>query len=211
MWDPFLEPTPKLGCHSHCPGYYSLASLSSRVWLLTHIQFWIVPKLRQIAERRNVFVSVGSTPGQKFWTSVFFLFFFNYRRFYVCFFSPIFSFPLYFSRHYSLILFISTISRYIISNLKSYNCEQTKWHNSSSSSCHAASTDIPDPLSPLLPIVFRLWQVFRATSRILTELLYVCSSWSSCFCTAICGGSIGVHHLCACPCFSRSLLHVWYV
>ncbi len=32
----------------------------------------------------------------------------------------------------------------------------------SSSSCHATSTDIPDPLSPLLPIVHRLWQVFRA-------------------------------------------------
>ncbi len=26
----------------------------------------------------------------------------------------------------------------------------------SSSSCHAGSTDIPDPLSPLLPIVHRL-------------------------------------------------------
>ena len=38
----------------------------------------------------------------------------------------------------------------------------------SSSSCRAASTDIPDPLSPFLPIVHRLWQVFRATSRILT-------------------------------------------
>ena len=36
------------------------------------------------------------------------------------------------------------------------------------SSCRAASTDIPDPLSPLLPIVHRLWQVFRATSHILT-------------------------------------------
>ena len=43
-------------------------------------------------------------------------------------------------------------------------------------------------LSPLLPIVHCLWQVFRATSRILTELLYVCSSWLSCFCLAICGG-----------------------
>ena len=53
----------------------------------------------------------------------------------------------------------------------------------SSSSCRAASTDIPDPLSPLLPIVQWLWQVFWATSRILTQLLYVCSSWS-----AICGG-----------------------
>ena len=39
---------------------------------------------------------------------------------------------------------------------------------SSSSSCRAASMDIPDPLSPPLPIVHRLWQVFRATSSILT-------------------------------------------
>ena len=39
---------------------------------------------------------------------------------------------------------------------------------SSSSSCHAASTDIFDPLSPLLPIIHRLRQVFRATSHILT-------------------------------------------
>ena len=57
-----------------------------------------------------------------------------------------------------------------------------------SASCRAASTDVPDPLSPLLPIVYRLWQVFRATSRILTYQLNVCSSWSSCFCPAICGG-----------------------
>ena len=47
----------------------------------------------------------------------------------------------------------------------------------SSSSCCAASTDIPDPLSPLLPIIHRLWQVFRATTHI---LLYVWSNWSSC-------------------------------
>ena len=40
--------------------------------------------------------------------------------------------------------------------------------SSSLSSCCVASTDIPDPLSPLLPIVHRFWQVFRATSRILT-------------------------------------------
>ena len=57
-----------------------------------------------------------------------------------------------------------------------------------SSSCRAACMDIPDPLSPLFPVVHRLWQVFRATSRILTQLLYVCSSWSSCFCSTICGG-----------------------
>ena len=38
----------------------------------------------------------------------------------------------------------------------------------SSSSCCAASTDIPDALSSLLPIVHRLWLVFRVASRILT-------------------------------------------
>ena len=36
--------------------------------------------------------------------------------------------------------------------------------SSSSSSCRAASTDIPDPLSPLLPIIHRLRQVFWVTS-----------------------------------------------
>ena len=60
----------------------------------------------------------------------------------------------------------------------------------SSSSCRAGSTDIPDPLSPLLPIVHRSRQVLRTTSRILTQLLNVCSSWSSCFCTAMCGGPV---------------------
>ena len=30
------------------------------------------------------------------------------------------------------------------------------------------ATDIPDPLSPLLPTIHRFWQVFRTTSRILT-------------------------------------------
>ena len=38
---------------------------------------------------------------------------------------------------------------------KSFLSLQSWW----SSSCRAASTDIPDPLSPLLPIVHRLWQV----------------------------------------------------
>ena len=46
-----------------------------------------------------------------------------------------------------------------------FSCVRT---SSSSSSYRAASTDIHDLLSPLLPIVHRLWQVFRATSRILT-------------------------------------------
>ena len=40
--------------------------------------------------------------------------------------------------------------------------------SSSSSSCRAGSRDIHDPLSPLFPIVHRLWQVFWTTSRILT-------------------------------------------
>ena len=44
---------------------------------------------------------------------------------------------------------------------------------------------IPDTLSLLLPIVLCFWQVLRATSRILTELLYVGSSWSPCFCLAM--------------------------
>ena len=39
---------------------------------------------------------------------------------------------------------------------------------SSSSSCRAASTDILDHLSPLLPIIHRLWQVFWVTSFVLT-------------------------------------------
>ena len=38
----------------------------------------------------------------------------------------------------------------------------------SSSSCCAGNTDIPDPLSPLFPIVHRLRQVFWTTSCILT-------------------------------------------
>ena len=56
---------------------------------------------------------------------------------------------------------------------------------SSSSSCHAISTDTPDHLLPVLPIVHRFRQVPSATSRILTELLYVGSSWPPCFCTAM--------------------------
>ena len=57
------------------------------------------------------------------------------------------------------------------------------WYNDLKklASCRATSTDIPGPLSPLLPIVHRLWRVFKATTRILTQLLYVCSSWSFSF------------------------------
>ena len=62
-------------------------------------------------------------------------------------------------------------------------------YSSSSSSCRAGSTDIPDPLLPLFPIVHRLRQVFWTTSRILTKLLNVCSCWSSC----IARPCVGVH------------------
>ena len=64
---------------------------------------------------------------------------------------------------------------YALYNLQGLICHKTLLNqilyissSSSSSSCRAASMDIPDPLSPLFPIVHRLWQVFRATSRILT-------------------------------------------
>ena len=60
-------------------------------------------------------------------------------------------------------------------NLALHNCLHTfklfqvfLFDISSSSSCRAAGTDITDPLSTLFPIVHRLWQVFRDTSRILT-------------------------------------------
>ena len=56
---------------------------------------------------------------------------------------------------------------------------------SSSSWCRAISTDIPDPLPPPLPIVHCFWQVFRVTFRISTELLYLSSDWSSCFCSSM--------------------------
>ena len=58
----------------------------------------------------------------------------------------------------------------------------------SSSSCRAACADIPDRLSPFLPIIHCLRQVFRVTSRVLTQLLYVGSCWSSHSCTSMCGG-----------------------
>ena len=70
---------------------------------------------------------------------------------------------------------------------KRHKTKSSSSSSSSSSSCHAASIDIPDPLSPLLPIVHRFWKIFRSTSCILTELLYVCSSWPSYFCSAIWG------------------------
>ena len=60
----------------------------------------------------------------------------------------------------------------------------------SSSSCRAISTDIPDPLAPSLPIIHCFQQVLRATPCIFTELLYVDSSWSPCFCSVMCRGPL---------------------
>ena len=45
----------------------------------------------------------------------------------------------------------------------------------SSSSCHAASTDHPDPFSPPVSIVYRSREVFQTTCCIDTELLYIAS------------------------------------
>ena len=66
---------------------------------------------------------------------------------------------------------------------------------SSSSSYRAANTDIPDPISPLLPIVHRLWQVFK------DYILYPHIA-AECMCELVVlllpghmWGSIGVHHL----------------
>ena len=82
--------------------------------------------------------------------------------------------------------------------LKIISCRHLKYI-SSSSSCCAASTDIPDPLSPLLPFVHRFWQgyiqyphgaaVYRFELVALLLLGHV-------------RGSIGEHHIWARPCFS---------
>ena len=56
----------------------------------------------------------------------------------------------------------------------------------SSSWCHTNSIDIPDPFLPPFSIIHCLWQVFRHTSHICTELLYVGPSWSSFLCLYMC-------------------------
>ena len=61
----------------------------------------------------------------------------------------------------------------------------THTHTSLSSSCRAISTDIPGPLSPPLPIIHRFQQVLKTTPCNLTELLYVCLRWSTCFFSAM--------------------------
>ena len=54
-----------------------------------------------------------------------------------------------------------------------------------SSSGRAASTGLLDPLPPPVSIVHRSWSVFKDTSGIGTELLYISSSWSSCLCSSM--------------------------
>ena len=62
----------------------------------------------------------------------------------------------------------------------------------------AISTDIPDPFSSLFSIIHFFRQVFRASSRISIELLYVGSSWSFCLCSAI---TIYIYiYMCVCMC-----------
>ena len=73
-----------------------------------------------------------------------------------------------------------------INHCKLFNAKSISYI--SSSSCRAACADIPDRLSPFLPIIHRLRQVFRVTSRVLPQLLYVGSCWSSHSCTSMCGG-----------------------
>ena len=53
------------------------------------------------------------------------------------------------------------------------------------SSCLAASTDLPDPLSPTIFTVHCSREVFKALSCIGTELLYIGSSWLSCLCLSM--------------------------
>ena len=59
-------------------------------------------------------------------------------------------------------------------------------------------------------IVHCFRQVFRATSRICTELLYVGSSWSSCLCSSM--WRVPQEYVtCVRPYFFSSVLHVWFV
>ena len=80
---------------------------------------------------------------------------------------------------------------------------------SSLSSCHTISTDLPDPLSPHLPIVHCFWQVFYNPYRhiavesrfglvVLALLVRV-------------KGSTRVHQLWARPYFPSRVPHVWFV
>ena len=100
---------------------------------------------------------------------------------------------------YIFVFVLDTINKIWLSALNASSKSTTKLHSSficfislllnlyssSSSFCRATSTDITDPVLPLLPIVHRFWQVLRVTSRILTELLYVGSNGSDLPCSTL--------------------------
>ena len=61
------------------------------------------------------------------------------------------------NKMYLKIIYLIYMNNLALNNLQWLICHKTKPnHISSSSSCRATGTDIPDPLSPLLPIVHRL-------------------------------------------------------
>ena len=66
-------------------------------------------------------------------------------------------------------------------------CVYIYMYISSLSSCHATSMNLLGLFSLPISIIHRSWEVFQATSYILTELLYVGSSWSSCICSSMWG------------------------
>ena len=70
-------------------------------------------------------------------------------------------------------------------------CEHVDHSLSSSSSCCAISTDIPDALLPPFSIVHRFWQVLKVISGIGTELFYVGFCWLSCLCSSMWRGPQG--------------------
>ena len=104
------------------------------------------------------------------------------------------------------IIFWKIIFSQNIFHINSISIYRSNSFQLSSSSCHAISIDIPDPHSPLFPIVHCFRQVLMATSRIVTELLYVVLPLH-----AHVKGYIGVHHLWARPYFSSNVPHVWFV
>ena len=54
-----------------------------------------------------------------------------------------------------------------------------------SSSCHAASMDSSDSLSPFVSIIHRFRWDFSTTSCVHTELLLICSCWSFTTCLSV--------------------------
>ena len=86
------------------------------------------------------------------------------------------------SSHIPNLTHIRSLSRREIGSYKFLKCHHHYHHL-------AISAHIPDPLSPLLPNFHCFRQVFRVTSPISTELLYVGSSWSSCLCLSVWRGS----------------------